>query len=901
MAGEARVRRHGWILAGLFGCVRAATPTPPPPRTAVAVAPPPTPEVDLGPEPAGPLPAGATPLRYSLALTVNPARDHFEGEVHIQVRLDAPTFGVWLHGRDLDVTSAEVRGNQLLTARWVPGQRPGMNSLRWSQPQGPGEVSLRIRYTAPFNRHLEGLYRVDTGGDSYAYTQFEALSARRAFPGFDDPRFKTPFDITLVVPRGQVAVTNTPELSAEDRPDDLRAVRFAPTEPLPTYLLAFAVGPLDVVTHEPLAPNEIRTTPIPLRGVAARGRGGLLGRALDDAGPLVAAFERYFARAYPYPKLDLIAVPDFAAGAMENAGAITFREPLLLLRPDAPVDQVRAMDHVLAHELAHHWFGDLVTLRWWDDIWLNESFATWAAAWSTDEVFPAHQRVIAQTLGTHGALGADALASAVPVRRPIATDDDLRGGSSVTVYQKGAAVLSMLERWLGHDTFRDGIRAYLRAHDHGTAVSEDLFAALRAAAPTQPVERVVRDFVEQPGAPVLAMERVCRGAQSHVRVSQRRFGLPAGSDTRAGAWSVPVCVRFPGRGATLDQACALIDGTHNEVPLPGPCPPWIIPNAQGEGYYRSTLLRPDWEALVRDGWARSSERERLSLVGDAQALLAAGVLRLAQVRALLARAATDPGEHVGVASLDLWRRIFDVHGTPATLPGMRAEAARPYLAVMRALGWTRRAGEAPGRTALRPRLASFLGLDARDPGVLREGARLGAAYLSGGALPPELIAPCVAMHLRGADEAAARAVIDRAAGSDDALVRGALLAALGESPLPVLQSVVLPLTLDPRVRVNEVMHPLRAALARADVRGEVFGWFTAHADAVLGRVGEGGRAGAPWLAARFCTAEDRARAEGFFAPRAAAIAGSAGQLRGALEAIDVCVAERAAQRETVAP
>jgi alanyl aminopeptidase len=415
------------------------------------------------------------------------------------------------------------------------------------------------------------------------------------------------------------------------------------------------------------------------------------------------------------------------------------------------------------------------------------------------------------------------------------------------------------------------------------------------------VERVVRDFVEQPGAPVLAMERVCRGARSHVRVSQRRFGLPAGSDTLAGAWSVPVCVRFPGADRAMQQTCALVDATHNEVPLPGPCPPWIAPNAQGEGYYRSALQRPDWEALVRDGWARLSERERLSLLGDAQALLAAGVLRLAQVRALLARAATDRGEHVGAASFDLWRRIFDVHGTPETLPAMRAEAARPYLAAMRALGWTRRAGEAPGITALRPRLASFLGLDARDPGVLREGARLGAAYLSGGSLPPELVASCVAMRLRSADEAAARGVVDRVVGSDDALVRGALLAALGESPLPVLPSVVLPLTLDPRLRVNEVMIPLRAALARAEVRGEVFAWFTAHADEVLARVGEGGRAGAPWLAARFCTAEDRARAAAFFTPRAAAIAGSEGQLRGALQAIDVCVAERAAQRETVTP
>lgn len=887
------------LLVALLGCApRANTPAA---GAVINPARAPEPRSTLGPEPSGPLPEGVTPLRYALSLEVVPSRERFRGEVDIAVRIDRASTGIWLHGRDLDVTSARVtRGAESRDARWIPGRREGVASLQWTTPIEPGELTLHLEYTAAFNRQLEGLYRVDSGGDAYAFTQFEAISARRAMPCFDDPRFKTPFDISLTVEGEHVAVTNTPELSAASQGEAMRTHRFAPTEPLPTYLLAFAVGPLDVVEHNPLPPNEIRSQPVPLRGVAARGRGAFLSRALDDAGPLVAAFERYFARAYPYPKLDLIAVPDFAAGAMENAGAITFREPLLLLRPDAPVAQLRAMDSVLAHELAHHWFGNLVTLRWWDDIWLNESFATWAAAWASDEVFPAHAQRLALLAAVHGAMSADSLASTVPVRRPIPDELDLRGGSSAIVYQKGASVLGMIERAMGHDPFRDGIRAYLRAHEHGSATAADLLAALRATAGELDVERITRSFVDQPGVPVLATELTCANDSARVRVSQRRFSLPAGADTRPGAWSVPVCVRYLDARRQPTHTCAVIDEGHDDFALPGGCPAWIMPNAEGDGYYRWTLTRAAFDALVNQGWPSLSERERLNVLTNAQAMFSAGVLTLPMLRPLLARAALDPRHMVATAAIPLWNRIFEEHLTLDASASLRRGASRAYLSTFRALGWTPRRGEAPDRALMRRDLASFLGLVARDPAVLAEGARRGAAHLDGSApLVPDLVAPCVAMHLRGADDASVRRAIERALASDDAVERGSLLTALGEAPTPLLVSQVLPLATDARVRVNEVFTPLRVATRRRESRAAAFEWFTAHADEVLARVSEGARAGAPWLAAGFCDEADRARVEAFFAPRAAAIAGSEGQLRGALEAIAVCAAEREAQRPTI--
>lgn len=848
----------------------------------------------------GVLPEGVTPTRYALTLDVDPAAGTFRGEVDIAVRLDARRDAVWLHGQGLTVTAAEVRpaSGPAVTARWTPGGRDGVAALRFGAPVDAGVVTLHLAFEAPLNRQLEGLYRVESGGDAYAFTQFEALSARRAFPCFDEPRFKTPFDLTVVTARDHGAVTNTVELASEVRDDGRRVHHFAATESLPTYLLAFCVGPLEVVEADPLPPNEVRANPIPLRGVAARGKGQFLRRALASAAPLVAMMERYFARAYPYPKLDLIAVPDFGPGAMENAGAITFRETLLLVRPDAPVDQMRGVDSVLAHELAHHWFGNLVTLRWWDDIWLNESFATWMAARATEEVFPAHHAAAAQVMSTHNAMGADALSTAVPVRRPITSDNDLRGGSSAIVYAKGAGVLRMVERWMGEEHFRDAIRAYLRAHEHGTAVSADLFRALADASPERPLAATLRTFVETPGVPELSVDLVCDASGRKVTVTQRRFSLPAGAHHEGGPWAVPVCVRYP-EGARTAVACALIEGAQGEVSLgAGTCPAWVMPNADAGGYYRWSLPPARLAALVAQGWASLTPAERLSTMNNARAAFTAGSLDYAALRPVLARAAGDAERLVAVDALGFWTRVLEEELTGAAAARARREVTALYARSWAPLGWARRPNEPVERSLLRRDLAAFLGLVANDPAVRAAGARVGAQWLAaqdGGGVPAELAGAAMAMLLRGADEATVGRVIARAVGSDDAIVRYRLLGALGHAPTALLTSRVLPLMADPRLRVSEVFSPLGAAMERSETRAAAFGWLEANADAAFARVSVNGRAGTPWIGARFCRREDQERVRAFFAPRLAAVNGAEAQLRGALEAVAVCAAEREAQ------
>lgn len=887
-------------LALLTQCASSQTPWHQEPRAAPEPRTPPLVARPLEPEPDGRLPEGVTPTHYSLTLDVTPSQDRFRGAVDIRVRIDDPRDGLWLHAQGITVSAAHISNaiGERRDASFTPGQRDGIASVRWDQPIRAGEIVVHLAFEAPFNRQLEGLYRVDSGGDSYAFTQFEALSARRAFPCFDEPRFKTPFDITVVTERDHVAVTNTAEVSATDREDGRRAHHFSATERLPTYLLAFAVGPLEVVDAAPIAPNAVRASPLALRGIAARGKGRFLQRALADAGPLVAMMERYFDRAYPYPKLDLIAVPDFAAGAMENAGAITFREPLLLVRLDAPVDQMRGVDSVLAHELAHHWFGDLVTLRWWDDIWLNESFATWMGTRATDEVFPAHHAATSLLAGVHYAMAADALSTAVPIRRAINTDDDLRGGSSAIIYQKGAAVLSMLERWMGEDTFRDAIRTYLRAHEHDTAVSADLFAALTRANPRLPLDATLRTFIEEPGVPHITADVVCDANGRRVTFTQRRFSLPAGATHRGGPWAIPVCVRYPD-GASTSVGCTVVSDATGELSLsPGACPAWIMPNADARGYYRWSLPPARLSSLISRGWSSLTPAERLSTVNNARAAFTATTLDFAALRPVLSRAASDGERLVALDPIPLWTRLIEDELTGPAAARARRDAASLYTARFTPLGWTRSPDEDVERSLLRRDLAGFLGLVADVPAVRSEGARRGAQWLAtpdGGSAPPELAGAALAMMLRGADGATVDRVIARAVESDDAVVRFRLFGALGQSPLPLLATKVLPLMTDARLRVNEVFAPFDATQSRGDVREAAFTWLTEHSDAVFGRISVNGRAGTPWLGARFCRREDQERVRSFFAPLLANVHGAEAQLRGALEAIAVCAAEREGQ------
>jgi alanyl aminopeptidase len=847
--------------------------------------------------PDGPLPDGVTPLGYTLWMEVVPNRDRFRGRVDIRVRVDAPRRLIWLHGRDVNVTEAEILpdGAEPIVARYRQENDDGAASLRTSEEIPAGEAILSLTYDAPFDRQLKGLYRVDTGGESYAFTQFEATSARLAFPCFDEPRWKTPFDLTLSVLPGHEAIANTSAASTREV-GDMKEVRFATTEPITTYLVAMAVGPLDIVDHAAIPANDVRDRAIPFRGVAARGQGARLAYALEHTAPLLAWLESYFGIPYPYDKLDIIAVPDFASGAMENVGAITFREALLLLDTNAPEEQRRDFAYVMAHELAHMWFGNLVTMPWWDDIWLNEAFATWMGNKTVRHVHPEYHADEDMIASVHRAMRADSLTNARQIRQPIESTHDIRNAFDSITYVKGGGVLEMFERFVGEDTFRDGVREYLNAHRFRTATSDDFLDAISRTA-GRDIGTPFRTFLMQPGVPLVSAS--C--ADGTVTVRQTRY-FPIGSAGDAAAsWQLPVCVRHA-NGST----CELVTGAEGAIPIEGGCPSWWMPNAHAAGYYRWSMPAADVDTLMRSGWSRLSVRERLSVVDNLIAGHDADTIDAAVVLAAMPRAAQDNARAVATAPMSLasFTRSYVVPEGDRT--AVERWAASLYSARARRLGWTARRNEDGEAAILRASVLSFLAFTARDARTRRDAADRGRRYVGFGGdgaihadvVPADLSGVALSAAVQEGDAAFFDHVVTKLFESNDALFRSEALWALGATHDPALGQRALELSLDSRLRVNEVTETLSAQMSMPETRARAWAWLRENFDRVFARVATTRAGWAPWLTASFCSEEAAAEVEAFFGPRIEALPGGPRNMRGALEAIRLCVARVGAQRES---
>ncbi len=536
--------------ASLVGCATHSPPPPPPTApqtradapaastTSAAIEQIPSPRED------GRLPASARPRRYALTLAIDPAQERFQGEVTIDVDLTGSTSHVVLHGRDLNVhdvkattASGAIAGTAVARLSHA-GVLPEELVLTFSSPLPAGHAAIAITYDAPFDRELSGVYRVKDGERWYAFTQFESTAARRAFPCFDEPGYKVPFDLQITAPKGMIAVANTPELSRADASPAGTKFDFATTPPLPTYLLAFAVGDFDV--------REGAKSPVPIRLVTVKGKAHLGDGALDATAGLVKKLGEYFALPYPFAKLDVVAVPDFAAGAMENPGLVTFREELLLLDPThAGVEAKRLEAVVIAHELAHMWFGDLVTMKWWNDVWLNEGFATWMETKATDAWHPDYAINLDAVAEGLSVMDTDALENARAVRQPVSSTSEIEEAFDGISYEKGASLLRMIERWIGPETMQRGVRDYIHAHAWKNAEAD---RSPRLARPRVGARREWhgRDVPRPARRPERRRLVELRERQAHARVGRSQRGIrsasPRPKPTDAAPWRIPVCV-----------------------------------------------------------------------------------------------------------------------------------------------------------------------------------------------------------------------------------------------------------------------------------------------------------------------------------------------------------------------
>jgi cytosol alanyl aminopeptidase len=865
------------------------------------------------PAPLGPLPGDVRPTREALVLDIDPARDRFGGTAELAIHLDRPRDQIWLHGRGLAVHGVTVTAaGASIVARWDEVDPIGVARISLPAPVS-GDVTVRIAFDAAYDPSLVGVYRVETAAGPAVFSKFEAIYARRGFPCFDEPAFKIPFDVTLTVPSGAVVVANMP-VASEAAQATTRRVQFRATPPLPSYLIAFAVGPFEQRTTE-LAGNAIRAQALPISALALRGRGDDTAFALAEEPALLAEQERYFGVAFPFPKLDLIAVPDFQSGAMENAGAITFRDSALLVDDKiTSLAQRIGVTSVLAHETAHQWFGDLVTMRWWDDLWLNEGFATFLDTRTLRAVRPEIEAELDAVDGVNEVMNLDSLASARRIRQPIETTHDITNAFDGITYRKGAAVLAMLEHYIGDEPFRAGLHDFLVAHASGNATTDELVRALSAAAGT-PLAPLVSSFLDQPGVPVVAAHLRCEAGRGTVELGQSRWrplgATPAPATARDPAspggdarWVIPVCVRA-GIGARIEQVCTVLDAATGTLALPA-CADWILPNAGAAGYYRSTLPPEDLARLRDRGLRKLPTVERVAFGHDLVAAFRSGALPGDEVLRALEPLARDGHGAVAMAPLGLLRFVDELMVTGKARQVLRARIARLYAPALAALGWRPAPSDRPWRRLFRTQLIDFLALGIGDPAVLGEAARLGRRLLGvdrdqvrHADAAPDLAGTAMAAAARTGGVEVFDALVALLVGSADAQLRSRALVALGATRDPALIRRALDLALDPRLRQNERLVTFRVLAGAVETRDLAWAWLEASFDALVPMLPDryGGQLPS---AIKICDPAWAERVRAFFTPRIASLTGGPRNLAQALETATQCAARVAAQHDSVA-
>lgn len=852
------------------------------------------------------LPADTQPLRYELELELRPASPTYRGQVRIDVALDRARSTIFLHQVGIRAKSVQVvrPDGSFVLGKLETRSDSGLSALVLDAPVGPGVARIEIAFEADVGTRLSGLYRADAGGAPYLFTQFEAISAREAFPCFDEPRFKTPFEITLRVPTELAAIANTREVASRTIEDGLREVRFAQTEKLPTYLVALAVGSFDVVEAEPLAPSSVRAQSIPLRGIAVKGRGAELKFALDETKLLLAKLEAYFGTPYPYDKLDLIAVPDFNAGAMENAGAITFRDSILLVNEDATEHQRRTLAYVNAHELAHQWFGNLVTMPWWDDIWLNEAFATWMGTRVVSEVYPHYHALLSELASSQGAMEVDSQAATRQIRQPVHSDGDIFGAFDAITYSKGGAVLGMFEGYLGADAFRDGLRLYMARHRFGSATAEDLIHALAEASQKPEVKSAFDSFLSQPGVPLVSASLVCEGSAPKVTLQQARY-RPLGSAIEPEAqWEIPVCLRYGTASGEAHTLCSLFSEREGTLQLPeGPCPSFWMPNAEAKGYYRWALPEAELSALLKH-LSRLSVAERVSLGSNLSAAMDAGAMPVALVLSALEQLAKQPERQVlqqVLSSLGaVERELLD----EASLPAYRSYLSALLAPQFRALGLFAKAEEGDAEVALkRASVVRALALSARDPALSAQLAQFGRAALgledarkpSTERLVPELRDAALIAALRLDPVGLLEPAIARLRASEDAQERARLLSAIGAVDDPTFSARILGLALEPGLRTNELLSPVFGQAANLATRDLALAWLDQNYDALSQQLNINARSRVFGILRYTCDSADPEAQLARFQARAEAVPGGPRAFALARESAELCRALRAAQ------
>lgn len=832
------------------------------------------------------LESDAVPRRQEVRLVLDPSLDRFTGEVRVEIDVLRETRAIRLHAQGPSATRATLTadtGSSLTLSPAAEGK--DLLVLGAPEPVRPGRYRLEVAFEAAYNTRADSLYKVIHRGTPYLFTQFEDTAAREAFPCWDEPSYKIPWRITLTVPDGLTAISNAP-IERESVEGAMRTVVFKATPPLPSYLVALAVGPFETV--------PVPGLDVPARIVTVKGQSGLAGEAVKRTPPLLRALERYFGQPYPFEKLDLIAVPDYWYGAMENPGAITFREELLLVDPaEADVAARRELAETVAHELAHMWFGDLVTMAWWDDLWLNESFASWMGNKVVQEVFPELRVSTSQVAGMLRAMDTDSRSTTRAIRQPVVSQDVLLQAADVLAYRKGEAVLGMFERWIGPEAFRKGVVDYLQAFAWKNATAADLWKSLSRSSRKE-VGAAMSSFLDQPGVPIVDVRTLPGG---RVKLTQRRFMADGSNPSPPVRWKIPVTLSYDA-GSGRQTRSVLLEDEVLEVSLGKSTPVlWVHPNLDERGYYRWNLPAKDLLDWARHATERLNPRERIGLLGNLGALFEAGVISGPDYFALLAPMGDDPDPQVVSELVSVLSGLRGPFGDGEAMTPFASYVRTALLPAWRRIGAFPKEGERETAALLRPRLFGFLGKVARDPEVVSLAADLARRYLADpSAVPVAMAYPALEIAARTGDSAMFEQVRAKFEAATVPADRTAFLATLGNFRSPALVERALAYTLTGPLRPPETFSIPEAVGSDPELGGPLWEWMKSNYDALASRIPSWGLTFLPYFAGG-CSLPRVEDAKTFFTAERD-VPGTAKTLAKVVEGVQAC--DRLRRREGTA-
>jgi len=819
------------------------------------------------------LPAGVTPLAYDVRLELDPDRETFAGRVAIRVKLDAPARQIWLHGDELEIDKARYRAGTRSGAATVSrATEHEMHAIGLGDAVPAGEVVLELEYTGHVGDDLEGLFRQKFGGKWFLYSQAEATYARRIVPCFDEPRFKVPWRVTLVVPDGQVALANAP-VASERVVDKRREVTFAEMPNLPSHLFAVAVGPFALVDV-----GKVGKQGVPVRVVVAPKDTKRVGAAGAWVPKLVDTLEQYFDQPMPLAKLDLVAVPRFF-GAMENPGLITF-EVTSLVGDDKDPSFLRRHIRFLAHELAHQWVGNAVTPAWWNDLWLAEAFATWLDDKLSNALGTLDDPALRTQLARAHALAADRELTAKPLRREIASNDDIEDAFDAISYEKGAAVIAMFEQFVGEEKFRDIVRAYIKRP--GTATAQTFVAAFDRI--DAPLAKAFAGYLDRAGVPIVDMELDCSSSPRLV-ASPRDHA------------AVPVCVRHP-----AGKSCVLASGP-TTIALAS-CPAWLVGNADGRGYYHvqwsapaSDRKKAKQSPIVPTAVSQLAPAERLAHGEDRAAAIARGELTkrdaLVEIDALLA--ARDPyAELAAIAMAVEVNRTVDEAGVASWGHELGKRFAKR---LSRAATWQPRTAL---DFAMRDALADLVPPDRFANDTAHAARALVDRALRDG--PTTIRSSELVLAIALAAPAGGKALFERivtAAAKNTAFVDEWFegLAYFDASFAPRAVELVL----DKRFEPDRAWPIVGGMLGRTPTRDAAWRAVQARLGELLATLGAKDAAAMIEATAGLCGAHQRKQVETAFSPRVSTIVNGKRALDQALASIDRCITSSGAPTSSPAP